>query len=141
MSDDARDAIKTSDVNFPDYNPFNSHLARSIELIHDIDECIDIINNLSFKEEKPESCICNSWFGVAITESPRGSLYHSFTFDNNGYVKKADIVPPTAHNAYNIEKDMNNFVQTIKNFSIDEITLKCEMLIRAYDPCISCSAH
>jgi coenzyme F420-reducing hydrogenase alpha subunit len=141
MSDDARDATKTSDVNFPNYNPFNSHLARSIELIHDIDECINIINNLSYKEEKPESFICKSGFGAAITEAPRGSLFHSFTFDNNGYVKKADIVPPTAHNAYNIEKDMNNFVQTIKNLSIDEITLKCEMLIRAYDPCISCSAH
>jgi len=141
MSDDARDVIKISNVNFPNYNPFNSHLARSIELIHDIDECIDIIKNLSYKEEKPENFICKSGFGAAITEAPRGSLYHSFTFDNNGYVKKADIVPPTAHNAYNVEKDMNKFVQTIKNLPIDEITLKCEMLIRAYDPCISCSAH
>jgi coenzyme F420-reducing hydrogenase alpha subunit len=129
MSDDVKDAIKTSNINFPNYNPFNSHLARSIELIHDIDECIDIIKNLSNKEEKPESFICKSGFGAAITEAPRGSLYHSFTFDNNGYVVKADIVPPTAHNAYNVEKDMNNFVQTIKNLSIDEITLNCEMLI------------
>jgi coenzyme F420-reducing hydrogenase alpha subunit len=69
------------------------------------------------------------------------SLYHSYTFDNNGIVKKTDIVPPTAHNAYNIEKDMHNFVQTIIDLPMDEITLKCEMLIRAYDPCISCSSH
>ena len=56
-------------------------------------------------------------------------------------MKKADIVPPTSHNAYNIEKDMNDFIQSIHDLSLNEITLKCEMLVRAYDPCISCSAH
>ncbi len=141
MSDDARNAVKTSVVNFPNFNPFVSHLARSIELIHDIDECIDIIKDLSYKEEKSENIMCKSGFGAAITEAPRGSLYHSYTFDNNGIVKKADIVPPTAHNAGNVEKDMYNFVHTIIDSPLDEITLKCEMLIRAYDPCISCSSH
>ena len=43
--------------------------------------------------------------------------------------------------AYNIEKDMNEFVKTIIDEPLDVITLKCEMLVRAYDPCISCSAH
>jgi coenzyme F420-reducing hydrogenase alpha subunit len=36
---------------------------------------------------------------------------------------------------------MNGFVQTILDLPLDEITLKCEMLVRAYDPCISCSTH
>jgi len=141
MSYDARNAVITSVVKFPNFNPFVSHLARSIELIHDIDECIDIIRGLSYKEEKPSNIVCKSGFGAAITEAPRGSLYHSYTFDNNGIVKKADIVPPTAHNAYNVEKDMTNFVQKIIDSPMDEISLKCEMLIRAYDPCISCSSH
>jgi len=140
MSDDARNAVDTSGVKFPNFNPFVSHLARAIELIHDIDECIDIIRGTPYKEGKP-SIMCKSGFGAAITEAPRGSLYHSYTFDNNGIVKKADIVPPTAHNAYNVEKDMHNFVQTIIDSPMDEISLKCEMLIRAYDPCISCSSH
>jgi coenzyme F420-reducing hydrogenase alpha subunit len=141
MSDDAKNAVDSNGFKFPNFNPFVSHIARSIELIHDIDECIDIIRELTYKEEKPSSVICSSGFGAAITEAPRGSLYHSYTFDNNGIVKKADIVPPTAHNAYNIENDMHNFVQTIIDLPMDEITLKCEMLIRAYDPCISCSSH
>jgi coenzyme F420-reducing hydrogenase alpha subunit len=141
MSDDARNAVNANGIKFPNFNPFVSHLARSIELIHDIDECIDIIRGFSYKEEKPSSIICKSGFGAAITEAPRGSLYHSYIFDNNGIVKKADIVPPTAHNAYNIERDMTNFVQTIVDSPLDEISLKCEMLVRAYDPCISCSSH
>lgn len=140
MSDDARDAAGNCGVKFPNYNPFVSHLARAIELVHDIDESIEIIDRLPLKDEH-SNYMCKSGFGAAITEAPRGSLYHSYNLDNNGVVKKADIVPPTAHNAYNIEKDMNEFVQTIIDEPIEDITLKCEMLVRAYDPCISCSAH
>ncbi|KYK29305.1 hypothetical protein AYK20_05765 [Thermoplasmatales archaeon SG8-52-1] len=140
LSDDAKDAANNSGYKFPNYNPFVSHLARAIELVHDIDESIEIIDRLQFKEKK-SNIICKSGFGAAITEAPRGSLYHSYILNNNGIVKKADIVPPTAHNAYNIENDMNEFVQTIIDEPIDDITLKCEMLVRAYDPCISCSAH
>jgi len=140
LSSDAKNAAKNCGVKFPNYNPFISHLARAIELVHDIDESIEIIDRLKLKQEQ-RSISCKSGFGAAITEAPRGSLYHSYTFDNNGVVKKADIVPPTAHNAYNIEKDMKKFVQTIIDEPIDDITFKCEMLVRAYDPCISCSAH
>jgi len=140
MSDDAKNAAKESGIKFPNFNPFFSHLARALELVHDIDESIEIIDRVPLKKEKSD-IICTSGFGAAITEAPRGSLYHSYVLNNNGVVKKADIVPPTAHNAYNIEKDMNEFVKTIIDESIDEITLKCEMLVRAYDPCISCSAH
>ena len=140
MSDDTKNAAKESGIKFPNFNPFFSHLARALELVHDIDESIEIIDRVPLKKEKSD-IICTSGFGAAITEAPRGSLYHSYVLNNNGVVKKADIVPPTAHNAYNIEKDMNEFVKTIIDESIDEITLKCEMLVRAYDPCISCSAH
>ncbi|PNX52039.1 MAG: hypothetical protein BV456_00780 [Thermoplasmata archaeon M8B2D] len=140
MSDDARNTAGNCGMKFPNYNPFVSHLARAIELVHDIDESIEIIERLPLKEEH-STHMCKSGFGAAITEAPRGSLYHSYVLNNNGVVKKADIVPPTAHNAYNIEKDMNEFVQTIIDDPLDKITLKCEMLVRAYDPCISCSAH
>jgi len=140
LSPDAKNAAKRSGVKFPNFNPFVSHLARAIELVHDIDESIAIIDRVPLKEERREVS-CKAGFGAAITEAPRGSLYHSYDLDNNGIVKGVDLVPPTAHNAYNIEKDMHEFVQTILDLPLGEITLKCEMLIRAYDPCISCSVH
>ncbi|MBU0497120.1 MAG: Ni/Fe hydrogenase subunit alpha [Candidatus Thermoplasmatota archaeon] len=139
LSTDAKTAAKNSGIRFPNYNPFISHLARAIELVHDIDESIELIDRIPLKEEK-KNIVCNAGFGAAITEAPRGSLYHSYELDNNGIVRGVDIVPPTAHNVNNIEKDMIEFVQTMHDSPVDEITLKCEMLIRAYDPCISCSA-
>jgi coenzyme F420-reducing hydrogenase alpha subunit len=44
-------------------------------------------------------------------------------------------------NYANIEKDLETFIPQIIEKSEDEIKLGCEMLIRAYDPCISCSTH
>ena len=36
---------------------------------------------------------------------------------------------------------MDKLVQSILNKNEDDIRLTLEMLVRAYDPCISCSAH
>lgn len=140
LSADAKNAAKRSGVKFPNYNPFISFLARAVEVVHFIDESIEIMDRLKLKDEKRD-VKCKSGFGAAITEAPRGTLYHSFVLDNNGNVKKADIVPPTAHNAKNIEKDLHDLVLTMPNSSVEELTFICEMLVRAYDPCISCSTH
>jgi len=141
LSSDAKEAAKRSGVKFPNFNPFVSHLARAIEVLHNIDESIEIIDRLPLKEEGKREIVCRAGFGAAITEAPRGSLYHSYLLDNNGIVQKADLVPPTAHNANNVEKDMHEYLLTILDEPIEEITRKCEMLVRAYDPCISCSTH
>ncbi|KYK21348.1 hypothetical protein AYK25_08265 [Thermoplasmatales archaeon SM1-50] len=141
LSADAKEAAKQSGVKFPNFNPFVSHLARAIEVLHSIDESIDIIDRLPLKEEGNHEIVCRAGFGAAITEAPRGSLYHSYQLDNNGIVRKADLVPPTAHNANNIEKDMHDLIGIISDATIEEIKFKCEMLVRAYDPCISCSTH
>ncbi len=58
-----------------------------------------------------------------------------------GKVTKANCIIPTNMNYANIEKDMEAFLPQIIDKSEDEIRLNCEMLIRAYDPCISCSTH
>ena len=138
LSTDAKETA--SDLKFPNFNPFFSHIARAIEIVNYIDESIEIIGRLPLKEEN-RSFEIEAGTGSAITEAPRGTLYHGYEIDQNGIVRKADIVPPTAHNANNIEKDMREFIPTLLDLSLDEIAFKCEMLIRAYDPCISCSTH
>ncbi len=45
-------------------------------------------------------------------------------------------------NLGNIDRDMQKYVpQFINTRSQDEIAHDLEMLVRAYDPCISCSVH
>ena len=48
---------------------------------------------------------------------------------------------PTNQNHNNIQKDMEALVPLILDKPEDEIRHTLEMLVRAYDPCISCSTH
>jgi coenzyme F420-reducing hydrogenase alpha subunit len=79
--------------------------------------------------------------GSGCVEAPRGILFHQYEFDNNGDCVAADICIPTNQNHANIQKDFEKFVPEIINEDQDDIRLKMEMLVRSYDPCISCSTH
>ncbi|MCK4718539.1 MAG: Ni/Fe hydrogenase subunit alpha, partial [Thermoplasmata archaeon] len=54
---------------------------------------------------------------------------------------KANCIIPTNQNHANIQKDMEALAPTILDKTEKEIELTLEMLVRAYDPCISCSTH
>lgn len=140
LSPDAQAAARESGVLFPNFNPFVSALARAVELVHSIDESIAIIDRLQLVPEQVNVSV-KAGEGYAVTEAARGICCHGYRLNRDGVVEKADIVAPTARNAYNIEKDLREFVPAMIDLSDEELTLKCEMLIRAYDPCFSCSVH
>ena len=79
--------------------------------------------------------------GVGAIEAPRGILFHRYAIDDAGMILDADCVIPTNQNLANIEQDMRALVPGILHRSDAEITLGLEMLVRSYDPCISCSTH
>jgi coenzyme F420-reducing hydrogenase alpha subunit len=79
--------------------------------------------------------------GIGAVEAPRGILFHDYTYDERGVLTEANCIIPTNQNHNNIQKDMESLVPQIIDKSEDEIRLALEMLVRAYDPCISCSAH
>ncbi len=140
LSEDAKKAAAETGVSFPNFNPFYSALARAIELVDAVDQSIEIIDRLELREEDTSFEIKGGQ-GFALTEAPRGTLYHSYIINEQGIVEEADIVPPTAHNVNNMEKDLWQFVPGVLDLSHEEATLRCEMVVRNYDPCISCSAH
>jgi sulfhydrogenase subunit alpha len=78
---------------------------------------------------------------VGCTEAPRGILFHRYAFDRNGVCTRANITIPTNQNHGNIQKDIEALVPQVIDRSQDEIRLLLEMLVRSYDPCISCSVH
>ena len=53
----------------------------------------------------------------------------------------AVIVPPTSQNQARIEQDLVELIPSILELPHDQATRRCEQLIRAYDPCISCATH
>jgi coenzyme F420-reducing hydrogenase alpha subunit len=81
--------------------------------------------------------------GIAAwsTEAPRGLLHHRYEVDEAGHVTHAQIVPPTSQNQGAIEADLAAFAPAVLDLPHAEATGRLEMMIRAYDPCISCATH
>ena len=126
------------------YNPFMNNVAQLVEFVHNIEDSIKWIDKLvddGIEDEKPVSVIPKAGRGVGIVEVPRGILVHDYTLDEKGRCLKANCIIPTNQNHANIQKDMEELVPQILNKPEKEIELNLEMLVRAYDPCISCSTH
>ena len=143
LSDNAKETIDRIGVKFPSSNPFMNNVARTVEVVHYIDEITGILEKLleaGLKEEELKIRI-KAEEGVAATEAPRGTLYYHFKLDGKGKIEYANIVTPTAQNLENIEGDIRAIVPQFLSFPKDKLVLNLEELIRAYDPCITCSTH
>ena len=75
------------------------------------------------------------------TEAPRGICWHHYRISDEGIVLAARIVPPTSQNQSSIEQDLRALAPSLAALGDEEAGLRCEHLIRNYDPCISCSVH
>lgn len=120
---------------------FRSIVARAVELLHALAEAADIIDGYV-----PPAAAMAPWTpraGVAAwaTEAPRGLLFHRYEVDELGFVRHAQIVPPTSQNQAAIEHDLATFAPSVLELPHAEATHKLEQLIRSYDPCISCATH
>ena len=121
-------------------NPFLNNIAQAVEIVHGIWECIELldafsIGNYFFKVNVREGS------GSALTEAPRGMLYHQYELNKKGIIERANIVTPTAHNFMSLEESLKKLVNENIDKPKNELSLLCEMLVRAYDPCFSCSVH
>jgi coenzyme F420-reducing hydrogenase alpha subunit len=127
------------------YNPFMNNIAQLVEFVHSVEDSIALLDALFEMgvdiEEEPTKVRLHEGRGVGAVEVPRGILFHDYTYDKKGICVKANCVIPTNQNHNNIQKDMEAFAPTLLDKSKKEIELNLEMLVRAYDPCISCSTH
>ncbi|TAN40951.1 MAG: Ni/Fe hydrogenase subunit alpha [Nitrospirae bacterium] len=133
-------------------NPFLNTAAQLIESVHCLEECIRIITGLknsgvNYNEEivvglnEQGRIPVKAGNGAGAVEVPRGILFHNYEIDDKGVIQNANCIIPTNQNLNNIEYDMKKLVPEMLDKTEAEITLGLEMLVRAYDPCISCSTH
>ncbi|MCK4832349.1 MAG: nickel-dependent hydrogenase large subunit, partial [Anaerolineales bacterium] len=126
------------------YNSFLNSAAQIIEMVHSVEESIRTIDELlarGIKPEEPVEVEVKECTGVGSCDVPRGILFHDYDIGDDGLITGANCVIPTGQNFANMEADMRALVPQILDRPEPEITLMMEMLIRAYDPCISCSTH
>ena len=123
---------------------FHYHYARLIEILYCIERMQQLLSDPDILSKHVRAIASpNSSEGVGVAEAPRGTLIHHYKIDDQGLVRWANLIIATGHNGLAMNRSIlqvaRHFVRADK---LQEGMLnRVEAVIRAYDPCLSCSTH
>lgn len=127
--------------------PVNStlayHWARLIELLYATERAKELIKDSEITSKKIRNPVGEPGEGFGVVEAARGTLFHHYTLDSKGLIKKANLIVATTNNAGAITMSVREAAKGIiqKGKVDDGILNRVEMAFRAYDPCFACATH
>lgn len=123
---------------------FHYHFARLVEILYCLETIEQLLNAPDILSTHVRAHAApNSEEGIGVSEAPRGTLIHHYKIDRNGLIVDANLIIATGHN----NLAMNRGVLQVAQRFVDGTALRegmlnrVEAVIRAYDPCLSCSTH
>jgi F420-non-reducing hydrogenase large subunit len=137
-------------------NPLLYHYARLIELMYSVERAIELLEddaitgtNIKTGLSEPLMSIDDAkksdvrFRGVGAIEAPRGTLFHDYETDGAGIIQRANLIVATGQNNLSMDIGVRETAKAmIKGEEISEgLKNRLEMIIRAYDPCLSCATH
>jgi len=128
----------------PIQSSFHYHYARLVELIFCVEKIKRLLEDETILQDRVRAQAGpNVNHGVGIAEAPRGTLIHDYTIDDQGLIRGVNMIIATGHN----NLPMNRSIEQVARRYVDGKNLQESMLnrveavIRAFDPCLSCSTH
>ncbi|MFW5923679.1 MAG: Ni/Fe hydrogenase subunit alpha [Planctomycetota bacterium] len=130
--------------NGPVQSSFFYHYARLIEIIHGLERIQQLLDDPGITSQRVRArAEANAEEGVGVSEAPRGTLIHHYRIDDQARIKWVNFIIATGHN----NLAMNQGVEQVAREFIDDEQIpegmlnRVEAVIRAFDPCLSCSTH
>lgn len=123
---------------------FYYHYARLIEILFAIESMQQIVNDPDILNPKVRAIAdVNALEGVGVSEAPRGTLIHHYKVNQDGLIETANLVVATGHNNMAMNRGVTQVAKHfIKGRTLNEGMLnRVEAVVRAFDPCLSCSTH
>lgn len=121
-------------------NPHYNNVAQAIEILFCLEHIPALVDEIKKTEWEDSKKVGGVGKGTGIVEAPRGLLIHHTELEE-GIVQDADYVIPTTQSLDAVELYMRNAVENLLKQGVEDLELPLEMIVRAYDPCISCSVH
>ena len=132
---------KAAGKGLPWRNNYFSLLARGLETVHALELAANLLEGYVLPIRSRVSITPRAGIGGHGTEAPRGLCWHEYRTEADGTIASARIIPPTTQNYATIEADLWELAPQVADLPDEDAALRCEHLIRNYDPCISCSVH
>ncbi|MCA1960734.1 MAG: Ni/Fe hydrogenase subunit alpha [Desulfomonile sp.] len=128
----------------PVMSSFHNHYARLIEIVYAIEKAQELLNDPNITSPHVRAFAQPNYSeGVGVVEAPRGTLFHHYKVDEEGLMTWANFIVATGNNNLAMNRGVLQVAQRfINGNSIPEGALnRIEAVIRAFDPCLSCSTH
>lgn len=128
----------------PAHSALLYHYARLIEIFYALEHIRALLDDPTILDSHIRaSAGVNALEGIGVIEAPRGLLIHHYKVDEKGAIVWANLIVATGHNnlamGRSVQQVAEHFVHGPK---LEEGMLnRVSAVIRAYDPCLSCSTH
>lgn len=123
---------------------FFYHYARLIEIVAALEHIQILMDDPDIVSDRVRAYGgVNQLEGIGVSEAPRGTLFHHYQVDENGLIRKVNLIIATGHNNLAMNQTITQIAkQYVHGPDISEGMLnRVEAGIRCYDPCLSCSTH
>ncbi|TFG00856.1 MAG: hypothetical protein EU541_01185 [Promethearchaeota archaeon] len=143
-SDEIQSKIKTFDESWKD-NILFSNILKLIEIYTEAEKCLTLLKEpiLTENESLNSDFAIQNDNGIGIVEAPRGTLMHHYHLDGDQNVDEIKLFIATEINIPIINRMLAGFSKDFykKTGDMELVKKKAQMIIRAFDPCISCATH
>jgi NAD-reducing hydrogenase large subunit len=123
---------------------FYYHYARLIEILSAIEQIESLLNDpQALDTHVRASAGPNNLEGIGVSEAPRGVLIHHYHINPQGLITQANMIIATGHNNLAMNRGVLQVARRfVRGENLSEGMLnRVEAVIRAFDPCLSCSTH
>jgi NAD-reducing hydrogenase large subunit len=123
---------------------FHYHQARLIEILYCVERLEQLLSDPEILSKHVRAVARpNALEGVGTAEAPRGTLFHHYRIDEQGLIRWANLIIATGQNNLAMNRSVLQVAQRyVQGEKLTHGMLnRVEAVIRAYDPCLSCSTH
>ena len=123
---------------------FHYHYARLIEILFCVERMQELLQSPNITDKHVRAyASANALRGVGVSEAPRGTLLHDYEVGEDGLIRKANLIIATGNNNLAMNQAVLQVAKRyVRGPDVQEGMLnRVEAVIRAFDPCLSCSTH
>jgi F420-non-reducing hydrogenase large subunit len=125
--------------------PLACNLARYVEFLASCERVVELLEDPAITGTNIRAPVAGvkAARGVGIIEAPRGTLIHDYMVNEKGFIERCNLIVATCQNNYAIDRSVEAVAKPlVKDGKLPEAAAnRIEMVIRSYDPCISCATH
>ena len=143
----AKAIFRETNLVLPLINPFYNIFAQAIEMVHCVEDTQRLLEKLEKNGIEPEknAVEIKAGKGYGAIEAPRGTLFYYYEVGDDGLIENANIITPTSQNLARLERDLTEYLPGLTKKGVKLCQKDCQnlikMLVRAYDPCLTCATH